>query len=101
MVRASALLDGITAPVDSGFSNHERMNCISSSRRRVFLATRTAVCDGIAAMSRGRERAELAQKLRGIGGKAEGQDGSSVWLPRFPNPSRNSFTRLKKPEDSG
>ena len=36
MVRASALLDGITAPVDSGFSIQERMNCISSSRRSGF-----------------------------------------------------------------
>ena len=36
MVRASALLDGITAPVEIGFSIQERMNCISSSRRRVF-----------------------------------------------------------------
>jgi hypothetical protein len=36
MVRASSLLDGITAPVDSGFSNHERMNLTSSSMRWFF-----------------------------------------------------------------
>jgi len=47
MARASALLDGITAPVDSGFSIHVRMNCISSSRRRGFLATRAIDCGGI------------------------------------------------------
>ena len=45
-------LDGITAPVDSGFSIQERMNCTSSSRRRLFFSTRATECDGIATRSR-------------------------------------------------
>jgi hypothetical protein len=40
MVRASARPDGITAPVRIGFSIHDRMNCISSSRRNGFFSTR-------------------------------------------------------------
>jgi hypothetical protein len=39
MVRARSLPDGMTAPVDSGFSNQDRMNWTSSSiGRSVFLA---------------------------------------------------------------
>jgi hypothetical protein len=33
IVRANSLLDGMTAPVDSGFSNHDRKNRTSSSMR--------------------------------------------------------------------
>src|SRR5579884_1894834 len=47
IVRASALLDGITAPVRSGFSIQDRMNCTSSSRRRAFLEMRAVVGEGI------------------------------------------------------
>jgi len=38
MARANSLPDGMTAPVDSGFSIQERRNWTSSSIRRVFLA---------------------------------------------------------------
>ena len=39
MVRASSLPDGVTAPIDSGFSIQDRMNRTSSSiGRSVFLA---------------------------------------------------------------
>src|ERR1035438_9698466 len=61
MVRASALLDGITAPVEIGFSIQERMNCISSSRRRVFFWTRTTECVG--------DRMELALVTPGASGE--------------------------------
>src|SRR5580700_7473571 len=39
MVRASGLPDGMTAPVESGLSIHERMKRTSSSKRRFFFAT--------------------------------------------------------------
>ena len=75
MVRASALLDGITAPVDSGFSIHERMNCISSSRRRLFLFDADECCEGIDAGSRV-PAAEFAARLHGYRAAGEG----SRWL---------------------
>jgi hypothetical protein len=52
MARASIRLDGITAPVDNGFSIHERMNRISSSRRRLFFSTRANDGETIDATSR-------------------------------------------------
>src|SRR5664279_2232734 len=100
MVRASALLDGITAPVEIGFSIQERMNCISSSRRWVFFATRTTVREGIDAVTRAEDR-YYPRNFTGIAPRAVGQDGYSEWLSRFPRPSRKSFTRLKNPADSG
>src|SRR4051794_28736098 len=47
MVRASNLLDGITAPMCSGFSIHERRKRTSSSRRRGFFNARTEDCRGM------------------------------------------------------
>src|SRR5438105_10661521 len=47
MVRASNLLEGITAPMCSGFSIHERRKRTSSSRRRGFFWTRREDCKGI------------------------------------------------------
>src|SRR5664279_3649561 len=76
MVRASALLDGITAPVESGFSNHERMNCISSSRRGTFFSTRTNDCDvGINLGSRG-ACGRLSRSVNGY----RAPDRGSRWL---------------------
>ncbi|HEU5274332.1 MAG TPA: hypothetical protein VFU97_11770 [Xanthobacteraceae bacterium] len=43
MVRANSLPDGITAPVDNGFSIQERMNRTSSSIRSVFFAVLSVV----------------------------------------------------------
>src|SRR5262249_5124068 len=74
MARASTRLDGITAPVDIGFSIQERMNCTSSSRRRLFFSTRANECEGIATRSRV-HAAGLAAIQTGIGTEAEGQDG--------------------------
>src|SRR5215467_3897711 len=76
MARASTRLDGITAPVDIGFSIQERMNCTSSSRRRLFFSTRANECEGIATRSRV-HAAGLAAMETGIGTEAEGQDGST------------------------
>src|SRR5512143_1519866 len=76
MARASTRLDGITAPVDSGFSIQERMNCTSSSRRRLFFSTRAYECEVIDAGSRV-QAAGLAATFTGIGSKAGGQDGST------------------------
>src|SRR5215475_10125215 len=102
MARASTRLDGITAPVEIGFSIHERMNFTSSSRRRLFFSTRANECEGIDARSRVLAAAGPAALITGIGTKAEGQDGRPDWLLlRFPRPSKNSLTRLKKPADSG
>ena len=44
MARASARLDGVTAPIDSGFSIQERMKRTSSSRRNTVLFLETAEC---------------------------------------------------------
>src|SRR4029077_6019934 len=74
MARASTRLDGITAPVDSGFSIQERMNCTSSSRRRLFFSTRAIECDGIATRSRVHGDGPAATST-GIGPEAEGQGG--------------------------
>jgi hypothetical protein len=52
MARASIRLDGMTAPVDNGFSIHERMNRTSSSRRRLFFSTRANDGETIDATSR-------------------------------------------------
>src|SRR5215475_1457153 len=102
MARARTRLDGITAPVEIGFSIQERMNFTSSSRRRLFFSTRANECEGIDARSRVQSAAGLAAIVTGIGTKAEGQDGRRDWLPlRLPRSSKNSLTRLKKPADSG
>src|SRR4030095_6044713 len=102
MARASTRLDGITAPVEIGFSIQERMNFTSSSRRRLFFSTRANECKGIDERSRVQSGADPAATVTGIGTKAEGQDGRRDWLlPRLPRPSKNSLTRLKKPADSG
>src|SRR5665647_3412545 len=79
MTRAKALLEGITAPVRSGFSIHERMNCISSSRRSGFFSTRTDVCNGIATGSRVRTAGQLARKVHGYSEQGNG----SRWLLRI------------------
>src|SRR5450759_2894077 len=76
MVRASALLDGITAPVERGFSIHERMNCISSSRRRPFFWTPTIECEGIGCGVTRAGRRALASELHGYRARGEG----SRWL---------------------
>src|SRR3954471_9040201 len=47
MVRARSLLEGITAPMCSGFSIHERRKRTSSSRRRGFFNARTDDCKGM------------------------------------------------------
>src|SRR5204862_2472367 len=47
MVRARNLLEGITAPMCSGFSIHERRKRTSSSRRRGFFNARTDDCKGM------------------------------------------------------
>src|SRR5262245_42423158 len=103
MARARTRLDGITAPVEIGFSIQERMNFTSSSRRRLFFSTRAKECEGILiARSRVHGAAGPAAFFTGIGTKAVGQDGRPDWLPpRLASPSRNSLTRLKKPADSG
>ena len=100
IARASILLDGMTAPVDNGFSIHERMNCTSSSRRRLFFSTRANEGEVIDARSRV-HAASPAAILTGIGTDAEGQDGRPDWLLRLARPSINSLTRLKKLADSG
>ena len=89
MARASTRLDGITAPVEIGFSIHERMNCISSSRRRLFFSTRAIEGDG---MLRGHalRAAGLAATSTGIGTKAGGQDG----LPRLAAPASETVKKL-------
>ena len=46
MVRASSLLEGVTAPVDNGFSSHERMKC-TSSRFWIFFSRRAVEGKGI------------------------------------------------------
>src|SRR5215510_1611459 len=101
MARASTRLDGITAPVEIGFSIQERMNFTSSSRRKLFFSTRANDCEGIDARSRVLGAAGPAAIFTGIGTEAGGQDGRPDWLPRPPRPSKNSLTRLKKPADSG
>jgi hypothetical protein len=40
MTRASALLDGVTAPIDKGFLIHEPMKRTSSLRRMPFFCSR-------------------------------------------------------------
>src|SRR5215475_2829820 len=65
------------------------MNCISSSRRRLFFWTRAIECDGIAARSR-IHAAGLAATSTGIGTKAGGQDG----LPRLAAPAVESIQKL-------
>ena len=98
MVRASTLLDGITAPVRNGFSIHERMNCTSSSRSG-FFATRMEDCKGmLLPVTRGSARRVSVTRIER---RAPGQDGYSVWLPRVASVSKKSFTLPKKPEDSG
>src|SRR5437763_9595270 len=47
MVRASTRPDGMTAPIWSGFSIHERRKRTSSSRRSGFFNARTDDCNGI------------------------------------------------------
>src|ERR1700744_4834247 len=47
MVRASKRPDGITAPMWSGFSIHERRKRTSSSRRSGFFNARTDDCNGM------------------------------------------------------
>src|SRR5918993_5158541 len=47
MVRASTLLDGITAPVVSGFSIQERRKCTSSSKRSGRFSARAMDCGRI------------------------------------------------------
>src|SRR3954454_1960338 len=47
MVRARSRLDGITAPICSGFSIHERRKRTSSSRRGGFFNARTDDCKGM------------------------------------------------------
>src|SRR5262245_60834875 len=102
MARARTRLDGITAPVEIGFSIQERINFTSSSRRRLFFSTRANECEGIDARSRVQGAAGPAAIVTGIGTKAEGQDGRRDWLlPGPATPSKNSLTRLKKPADSG
>src|SRR5471032_1124758 len=97
MVRASALLDGITAPVDRGFSNQERMNCISSSRRRFFFSTRTTVCDGIATGSRVRGGG-FRRELHGYRARSEG----SRWLVGMAAPISQSVDKFfDSTEESG
>src|SRR5690606_15628595 len=47
MVRARIRPDGMTAPIWSGFSIHERRKRTSSSRRRGFFDARADNCKGI------------------------------------------------------
>jgi hypothetical protein len=47
MVRASALPDGVTAPIANGFSNQERMKRTSSSRRMPFFCSKRRICISI------------------------------------------------------
>src|SRR5262249_62366429 len=102
MARARTRLDGITAPVEIGFSIQERMNFTSSSRRTLFFSTRANECEGIDARSRVQSAAGLAAIVSGIRTKAGGQDGRRGWLPpRPPRPSKKSFNRLKKTAESG
>src|SRR4029453_71194 len=102
MARASTRLDGITAPVEIGFSIQERMNFTSSSRRRLFFFARANECEACEGGPRVQSAADPAATVTGIGTKAEGQDGRRDWLlPRLPRPAKNSLTRLKKPADSG
>src|SRR4029450_5446296 len=67
MARASTRLDGITAPVEIGFSIQERINLTSSSGRRLFFSTRADEVEGIDARARGCEGfdARSRQKKRG------------------------------------
>src|SRR5690348_5959153 len=68
----------MTAPVASGFSIHERMKRISSSRRRVFLAMLKVECGDIWLMTRGHVRRSIdrASLLTGIGPRGRGQASS-------------------------
>ena len=44
MVRASGLLDGVTAPIASGFLIQEPMKRTSSSRRTPFFCSKRRIC---------------------------------------------------------
>src|SRR5580704_18896971 len=101
MARASTRPDGVTAPVDRGFSSQERMNRTSSSKRRGFLSTSRIDCDGIVwdahdemATFTGKGLGPRGQALPGLGAP-QAEPG---W---FPKPSRNSLTLAKNPADSG
>ena len=47
MARASALLDGVTAPIDSGFSIQERMKRTSSLSGMRFFCSKRRKCVSI------------------------------------------------------
>src|SRR6266567_2424707 len=73
MVRASTRLEGITAPICSGFSIHERRKRTSSSRRRGFFNARADDCNGMS-LPGGTARAVVRkQSQRGIGPGRYGQ----------------------------
>jgi hypothetical protein len=63
MVRASTRPDGVTAPVDSGRSSHERMNRTSSSRRMPFFCSNSRILFSIVCWS----------ACKGIGPKRDGK----------------------------
>src|SRR5262245_1455249 len=79
MARARTRLDGITAPVEIGFSIQERINFTSSSRRRLFFSTRANECEGIDARSRVQGAAGSRRNSYGY----RDQGGGSRWPTRL------------------
>src|SRR5712672_3597537 len=79
MVRANSLLEGITAPMCSGFSIHERRKRTSSSRRGGFFNARTDDCRGISLPGGTAIRRHVRKRSqRGIGSGGYGQAGPSL-----------------------
>src|SRR5690242_39549 len=89
MARASTRLDGMTAPVEIGFSIQVRMNCISSSRRRLFFSIRAIEGDGIFA----RSRLTRGGPRRNIHGYRD-QGRGSRWLSRLAAPASETIKKL-------